>query len=101
MNSCGSQPPFKSLTAHIQKSVFFVLPRLIRSHLMPGIELVVLLIAGFAYRDSSSGASAYVLQNLAFILLGLSYLLPPFLYNPNGLDYGSISRGWDEWSAWM
>ena len=71
------------------------------SHLMPGTELIVLLITGFAYRDADSDAGAYFLQTLAFWLLGLAYLLPPFLYNPNGLDYGSVSRGWDEWSAWM
>ena len=44
------------------------------SHLMPGIELIVLLITGYAYRDSASSAGSYFLQTLAFWLVMRSTL---------------------------
>ena len=68
------------------------------SHLMPGTELIVLLIVGLVYRDGST--SAYFLQTAAFWLLGFAFILPPFLYNPEGLEFSSVSRGWDQWAAW-
>merc|ERR1711998_520846 len=50
------------------------------SHLMPGVELIVLLVTGYAYSDDST-RSSYFLQTLAFWLLGLAWLVPPFLFN--------------------
>lgn len=69
------------------------------SHLTPALDLFVLIIIFFSF--STQAVSDRIGMSLAPLIVSLSWLLAPAIYNPFGFSMDAVHEDWRRWQLWI
>lgn len=72
-----------------------------RSHLIKGIELVVLLIIYESYTGIARNTIVYIMLTLSSWFLALTWIMGPFVFNPSGFDWLQTVYDYEDFQAWL